>query len=196
MFCLSRVRKSSLLYAVLSFIFLGLIFSENSFALQSRSPASKLSSWDLSGAMAARYQKKSTTASLSWLQQGAGNYQIRLSGPIGSGTILLKKSGQQVSLQDGAKRYTSSNAESLLAKHTGLRIPVSALFYWVQGLPAPGSALSSKYDGNHHLLLLKQAGYTIEYTQYTQVQGRDLPTRIQLQGKDISMKVVIKRWHF
>ena len=50
-----------------------------------------IGSWDLSGALAAKNQNKAWTASLNWLQQGQNHYQIRLFGPLGSGTVLIEK---------------------------------------------------------------------------------------------------------
>ncbi|STX44346.1 molecular chaperone LolB [Legionella donaldsonii] len=157
------------------------------------SPAG-VSSWEISGAMAARNKSKGWSASLNWVQNGPGQYQIRLSGPLGSGTVLVNKKGGVVTLRDGPKTASSSNADELLRQQTGVRLPVNNLYYWVRGLPAPGAVQSAKKDQANHLTLLRQSGYTIEYTQYTTVGKYVLPSQIRLQGNGVFIKVVIRRW--
>lgn len=158
------------------------------------SSASKITSWDLSGALAARSKGKGWSASLNWIQRGAGSYQFRLSGPVGSGTILVTKSDGVVTLRDGKKTVSSSNAVSLLQQQTGISLPVPNLYYWVRGIPAPGSVQSKQQDESGRLRLLRQAGYTIEYQQYTSVGKAVLPTSIRLQGNGIFLKLIIKHW--
>ena len=69
--------------------------------------------------MAARSRGKGWSASLSWSQQGPSAYQIRLSGPLGSGTILITRSGGKVTLRDGPKTVSAQSAETLMKKQTG-----------------------------------------------------------------------------
>jgi outer membrane lipoprotein LolB len=158
------------------------------------SSASAISSWQISGAMAARSNNKGWNAAINWMQRGMGQYQIRLFGPLGSGTVLINKQGGVVTYRDGPKSASSSNAEELLKRQTGMRLPVNYLYYWVRGLPAPGGVQLAKRDPNNHLMVLKQAGYTIEYGQYTPVGNAVLPRQIKLQGNGVFIKLVIKRW--
>lgn len=153
-----------------------------------------VSSWELNGAMAVKSPKKSFTATVNWLQRGSGQYQIRMFGPLGSGALLIKKQGHSVTLQDGPKKFRSNNADKLFYQQTGVPLPVSALFYWVRGLAAPGAVQSMKRDTYNHLTSLKQAGYSIKYLKFTSVNGTDLPSKILLNGKGLSVKFIINRW--
>jgi outer membrane lipoprotein LolB len=153
-----------------------------------------VSSWEISGAMAAKSKAKAWSASMNWVQHGANSYQIRLMGPLGGGTVLINKSGNTVTFQDGAKKVSSTNADELLLKQTGIRLPVSNLYYWVRGLPAPGDIQAEKHDEYNHLVQLQQSGYTIDFTQYTSVKGIDLPSTIRLVGNGVMVKVIIKHW--
>lgn len=153
-----------------------------------------VSSWELRGAMAAKSKAKAWSASMNWIQQGANSYQIRLMGPLGGGAVLITKSGSMVTIQDGAKKSSSTNAEELLLKQTGIRLPVNNLYYWVRGLPAPGAVQAEKHDQYNHLIQLKQNGYIIDFNQYTSVKGIDLPSAIRLIGKGVMVKVIIKKW--
>jgi len=152
------------------------------------------SSWELSGAMAAKSKRKAWSASVNWMQRGAGSYQIRLFGPLGSGTVLISRQGGTVTFRDGPKSATSSNADELLSKQTGVRLPVSNLYYWVRGLPAPGAVQSAQRDSANRLVQLRQSGYTIQYLGYSMNGKTALPTSIRLQGNGVFIKLVIKRW--
>lgn len=152
------------------------------------------SSWDLSGAIAARSKTKSWTASVNWLQRGASSYQIRLFGPLGSGTVLVERQGGLISFRDGPKSATSSDASQLLRQQTGVSIPVNNLYYWVRGIPAPGAVQSAKRNQANQLVLLRQAGFTVEYLSYQSFGQTILPSIIKLQGNGVFMKLVIKRW--
>lgn len=156
-----------------------------------------VSSWEISGAMAARNAKKSFTATVRWHQIGPQQYQIRFIGPIGSGAVLISKINGVVTFQDGAKKMVHKSDEQLLEKTTGVRLPIHSLYFWVRGIPSPhfGSQKTSiqKYpDG--HIRILKQGNYTLEYGQYMTVKGIDLPSKIRLEGSNINLKFVIKQW--
>jgi outer membrane lipoprotein LolB len=152
------------------------------------------SSWDLSGAIAARNKNKAWTASINWLQSGPGAYQIRLFGPLGSGAIMIEKQGGVVSFRDGPKSAKSTNADELLKQQTGIRLPVNNLYYWVRGIPAPGAVQSATHSSTNQLTLLRQSGYTIEYLSFTKSGNTVLPSLIKLTGNGIFIKLVIKRW--
>lgn len=154
-----------------------------------------VSSWEISGAMAAKSKAKAWSASMNWVQHGSNSYQIRLMGPLGGGTVLINKTGNTVTFQDGAKKSSSTNAEDLLLKQTGIRLPVNNLYYWVRGLPAPGNVQAEKHDQYNHLVQLKQSGYTIDFNRYTSVKGVDLPSAIRLEGNGVMVKVIIKNWN-
>lgn len=152
--------------------------------------ASKMVSWELSGALAAKGNKKAFSASLNWVQQGPNKYQIRLFGPLGGGTVIIEKTGSIVTYRDGPKTASSKSADILLQQQTGIRLPVNNLYYWVRGLPAPGAVQDDKRDEAGHLTDLKQAGYAIQYANYIS----NLPRKIHLQGQGVTVKLVIKHW--
>ena len=75
-------------------------------------------------------------------------------------------------------------------------MPVSDLYYWSRGLPAPGPVGAIHRDTQNHIISFQQAGFTIEYPSMIQVHGVDLPRKIKLQGNGAIIKVAIKRWIF
>lgn len=153
-----------------------------------------ISSWNIHGAMAAKNKAKGWSATMNWVQSGPSTYQIRLMGPLGGGAVLINKKGSNITLQDGPKTASSTNADELLQKQTGIRLPVNNLYYWVRGLPAPGGVQSEQHDQYNHLVKLNQSGYSINFTKYTSVKGIDLPSMIRLDGNGVMIKVIIKSW--
>ena len=156
--------------------------------------ASTISSWNLSGAIAARNKNKSWTASINWRQEGVNRYQIRLFGPLGGGTVIIEKQGAVITYRDGPKKITSTDADKLLLTQTGVRLPVNSLYYWIRGIAAPGPVGSEQHEGGKALSQLKQGGYTVTYSQYTVVNGTTLPAKIRLEGHGVMIKMVIKHW--
>ena len=153
-----------------------------------------ISSWEIQGAMAAKNKAKGWSATMNWVQKGPGSYQIRLMGPLGGGAVVINKQGKVITFQDGAKTATATNADELLLKQTGIKLPVNNLYYWVRGLRAPGAVQSEQHDQFNHLTQLSQSGYTINFTKYTSVKGIDLPSMIRLEGNGVMIKVIIKKW--
>lgn len=155
---------------------------------------SKVSAWNIRGGIAAKNKTKGFTATINWAQSGPSSYQIRLVGPLGGGSVIINRSGGNVTYQDGPKKFSSGSAEELLLQHTGVRLPVNNLYYWVRGLPAPGGAGKEEHDQYNHLVKLQQGGYTVNFMKFTSVNGVDLPSMIRLDGHDVMVKVVIKSW--
>jgi outer membrane lipoprotein LolB len=164
----------------------------------SNKEASRITSWQISGAMGMinKAKHKSYSGSLHWAQYGPGQYNIRMIGPMGGGTVLINKQGNTVTYKAGAKTYTSNNADRLLAQHAGIHLPVGSLYYWVRGIAAPGSVQSAQYNKAHQLVLLRQNGYTISYPRYTSVNGVALPGMVRVDGQGVSVKLAINHWKF
>lgn len=168
--------------------------SKNQADTAKQSHNERVKSWEIRGALAAKNKSKGWSASMNWLQSGPNSYRIHLSGPLGSGNVLIDKHGQITTFQDGSKKTSSTNAEELLLKQTGVRLPVNNLYYWIRGLAAPGRVQSKITDTNKRLKSLKQNNYSIEFMEYANVQGVFLPSKIRLEGNGVLVKVVIKQW--
>ncbi len=156
--------------------------------------AQNMTSWTITGAVAAKNKNDAWSASLNWQQDGPNNYHIRLFGPLGGGNILIEKKGAMVTYQDAQNRKTSRSADDLIHLQTGMHIPIQNLYYWIRGLPAPGVVQSTNYDHAGNLTYLEQAGYTIQYMRYTNTQGVNLPSKLHVRGAEGSLKLIIKRW--
>lgn len=156
--------------------------------------ANTLTHWEIRGAMAARNNKKGWTATFNWVQRSMDEYQIRLFGPLGGGTVLINRTNGLTTFRDGPHVSSSRDADRLLQQKTGIALPVANLYYWARGLPAPGPLKTVKYDSLKHVKSFQQAGYTVEYLSTMTVNNINLPKQIKLQGNGIRIKVAIKKW--
>ncbi|OGT31858.1 MAG: outer membrane lipoprotein LolB [Gammaproteobacteria bacterium RIFCSPHIGHO2_12_FULL_35_23] len=155
----------------------------------------RINNWQINGAVAIRTPQKALSASINWLQQGACCYQLHLFGPLDIGAISLIGSSYEIILKESnGKIYTASNPEQLLQTQLGWQLPLTNLYYWVRGLPAPGISATTTFDKFNHLSSLQQQGWQINYLSYTSVGKNDLPSKIFMQNGAISVRLIISQW--
>ena len=157
---------------------------------------SQVQNWHLNGLLAIRTPQNAWTGHWQW-QQNAKTYTISLYGPLGTNSIQLTGAPHSVLLEtsDG-KQFSSTSPEELLEKQLGLQLPVSNLYYWVRGLPAPGMSAQKQLDASNRIKTLIQQGWRIQYVNYISVNQLDLPSKIVLNNATLNVKIVINQWQF
>jgi outer membrane lipoprotein LolB len=169
--------------------------NENLTWAQRQAALNTVKDWHISGAMAYRTPHGGQSASLTW-QQTEQQYQINLFGPLGVGRVnLVGILGKNVVLTREGKQFEARTPEALMQQQLGWHLPISNLHYWVRGIPAPGITKNIEFDDFHHIATLLQQGWVIHYERYTAVNGIDLPSKFTLQHDNLSVKVVISKWH-
>lgn len=161
---------------------------------QAKKNAADLTTWQLSGAVAAKQHQKAWSASLTWEQLSSAHYRLSFFGPMGGNAVTIEKNKNGVTYQEGHQTEHSHNIDTLVYQKTGQKLPLSHLFYWIRGIKSPGAASESR-DASGHLIQLKQAGYTLSYTNYRVINGYDLPTKIHIEHANGWLKLVIKDWN-
>lgn len=150
--------------------------------------------WQISGKIGIRAPKDSGSATLFWLQR-QGYFDIRLAGPLAVGSARISGRSNDVVLDLSTEgSFRSDSAEDLLEQGLGWRLPLTQLFWWVRGLPAPDSRSKISLDTDSQLNRLEQDGWQIQYLSYMQQDGYTLPERIKLQGQNLQVTLVIKDW--
>jgi outer membrane lipoprotein LolB len=151
--------------------------------------------WICVGRVGATNGRDSLSASLRWVQNREA-YQIRLSGPLGQGLVDVVGSSSGVSLRTGDRgTFVAPSPEVLLQEQFGWRLPVSGLRYWILGLAVPDAEVASReLDVYGRLTRLEQFGWRIEYLDYTQVDGVDLPARLELVHPELSARIAVRSW--
>jgi outer membrane lipoprotein LolB len=157
---------------------------------------SSLHTWNLDAVIAMRNEAshEGGTANMTW-QQNQSHYHILLFGPLGSNAVTLSGGPGNAQLEAAnGQRFHAESPEALLAQQTGFHLPVSNLFYWVRGLPVPTLPAEKEFDAYHHLVQLRQAGWTIQFLRYTSVNQWEVPDKIFMANSLYSVKLVIHKW--
>ena len=153
----------------------------------------QLSHWQLSGRLAVQNDHEAWHMSLEW-QQRQDRYSLNIIAPLGQGSMKLHGDAVQVMLMtDEGETLNSSDPDLLLYQQLGWKVPVSALRYWVLGLPAPGENKET-LDQHGHLIKLQQAGWEIEFIDYQPQLGVELPRKVFVSNHQAKVKLIISNW--
>ncbi len=152
-----------------------------------------LDSWRLNGRLAIRSEGEAWHASLNWHQENS-HYAVRITAPLGQGSLRLEGTPRFVQLQTSkGESAVSDDPERLLYQQLGWRVPVASLRYWVLGLPAPGAA-QRQLDSQGRLAQLQQNGWSIQFLDYRQEDGVDVPGRVFASRGDAEVRLVVGSW--
>ncbi|WP_227367918.1 lipoprotein insertase outer membrane protein LolB [Halomonas sp. M20] len=156
-----------------------------------------LESWRLAGKVGLRTANDATSANLDW-QQTPFSYRMMISGPFGAGRSTLDGSPGGVTLTTPDGRFSARTPEQLMQQQLGWSLPISAMDYWVRGLPAPNAAHEMQADALGFPQQLRQAGWTIDYRDWTWAPrlngGLWLPRRLVMTFDDLRATLVVNQW--
>ena len=133
--------------------------------------------WNINGVVSITSGGNTQMGSFSW-KQFQDRYAISISGPLNIGAISIQGMPGRVTLNRPTGSYSAPNAETLMQQQLGWYLPVTNLYYWVRGLPAPQSKGRESYDNFGHLAVLEQEGWTIQYQAYQTGLNSDLQPRL------------------
>jgi outer membrane lipoprotein LolB len=150
-----------------------------------------LQAFQIDGRVAAAGQPGS--GQLRWVQGAGGVFDIRVSGPLGSGSLRLRGTLERVLIEDRAGRRESLTPEAELEALLGSRLPLDALVYWARGLPQPGVAARYALDAAGRLQQLLQGGWQLDYAAYHGGEP-SLPRRIELRRPGTEITLLLDRW--
>lgn len=157
---------------------------------------SAIKSWHLNGRIAVITTTENWTANVHWHQRAA-TYQLVFKAPLGQSTMSLEGNPNRVVMRttDG-KEIVENNPDVLIAKVMDLQIPVTGLYFWIRGIPAPRSTPKQyQLDEAGYLYSLQQDGWQISYKRYITVAGMSLPDKIFLENKHFKVKIAVSHWN-
>ena len=155
----------------------------------------QLQRWSFSGRLAIKdANDESWSASLRWQQDG-DSYDIQLSGAFGQGAARLSgHDGYAVIEMAEHSALTANSAEALMQQQLGWSMPVQGLKYWLLGMPVPGSVGQTAFNEVGRLQSLRQSGWQVRYRDYLDVDGLELPRKLELENPRLRARLVIDRW--
>ncbi|MEZ5590155.1 MAG: lipoprotein insertase outer membrane protein LolB [Gammaproteobacteria bacterium] len=155
--------------------------------------AATLQNWQVQGRLAAINGNESWPASVRW-EQNQQIYAVDLIGPLGQGRISVRGDASSVELSTGQERLQARDPDALLAQATGLQVPISGLKYWIRGIPDPATPARIERNADGRIARLEQNGWRIDYPNWIQEQGIDLPKRIQAVQDALKVNIAITTW--
>ncbi len=137
---------------------------------------------------------KGFSGRLEW-QHFKGNDYLEIYSPLGGKVASIKKTQQKVTLTEKNGKVTEAqNVETLTETTLGWHLPLEGLSYWVLGKPSNSKIDYAIWDQFGRLIELKQNGWDIKYSKYTDNKGYSLPNRIALRNEKIRLKLLIEQW--
>jgi outer membrane lipoprotein LolB len=152
----------------------------------------KLGSWQLDGRAAVVVGTQGWQASLNWRER-QNSAEVHLSGPLGIGALVLKRSPDGISL-NGAPPSDAVLAQ--LQERLGFDLPIDRLRFWLLGVPDPSAAFALKRNDQDRALQLTQADWTIDYDRYMPAGGDSLPAHMVLNREGVRVRIAVERWEF
>lgn len=154
-----------------------------------------LTEWQLQGRIIITLNDESWHATLRW-DQHQENFDISLTAPFGQGSIRLTGAQGRTTLESSDGGFSSAaDPESLLFEQFGVEVPLSALRYWIVGLPTPGYH-RQQLDEQGHMIALEQHNWQIRINRYRPYGNLQLPGRLFLNGDQGEVRLAITHWTF
>jgi outer membrane lipoprotein LolB len=150
--------------------------------------------FSVEGRMGVQTEGRGVSGRINW-QHIDKKDNISLYSPMGGkiASIITTDSSVTLTSNDG-KTYTASDAEMLTQQTLGWRLPVTYLADWVVGRPTKGAIEQSSWDDTGKLIKLTQNGWEVEYLEYYEANGRQLPAKLSLRNPKLYFKLIIERW--
>ena len=150
----------------------------------------RLDSWMLDGRAAVAVGTQGWQASLNWRQR-KDSAEVHLSGPLGVGAMVIKRTPEGISLNDAPP---SEAVLAQLQERLGFELPLEHLRFWLLGVPDPSGAFDLTRNGQDRASQLKQAGWTIDYDRYMPAVGDVLPAHLVMNREGVRVRIAVDRW--
>ncbi|QWF70302.1 outer membrane lipoprotein LolB [Methylomonas paludis] len=144
--------------------------------------------WSFQGRLAVVADKDAFSASINWKHQSSED-EIELSGPLAQGKVLISVTPGSVAIDNGDQvRHYQGDADSVINAQLDIKIPVTALKYWVLGLTDPQQSYLALDNG------FVQSGWQIRFIELQSVGDLVLPKKITVQDEHNRVKLIVDQW--
>jgi len=152
-----------------------------------------MQTWTLAGKAGLRSPEENTSANLDW-NQYPHYFRLLVSGPFGGGRTVLEGREGRFNLTNSKGRFEAESPEALMQEQLGWSLPVSALPFWVKGLPDDSRSFQLETDELGYPNHLMQDGWSIDYRDWERVESLWLPRRLVMQYDEVRITLVINQW--
>lgn len=149
--------------------------------------------FSLQGKIGIQTESKGFSGSLNW-QHDAASDNIALFSPLGSQIASIKKTTEQVILEDAnGNTISATDAESLTLNTLGWQLPLTGLADWAIGRPTNSPIQSIQWNEHGQITHLVQDGWDIECDEYADFSGYSLPSKLYLRSPKVNIKLIVKQ---
>jgi outer membrane lipoprotein LolB len=167
-------------------------------ALQHPAPTvdpAAVEAFQLDGRINLRVQKEGYPGRVRW-QHKPDSDELWFYSPLGTTVARLRQDGSGALLitSDG-REHRANDLRQLAFEVLGWDLPLEGLPYWVRGLAWPGVATDHEtFDHEGRPRQLSQAGWQVSYLDWAPAGVVGLPSRLDLQGERLRMRLLIEKW--
>ena len=159
---------------------------------------SSIKNYSAKGKFAYVSSQNSFSAYFSILQTNS-NMTIEATNLIGINLFTIKITKNEISFYSDKANFNGpiNEANNRLKTETGLTFPVSKIKYWVLGLPNQNNDIIFNKDNLVYLLTSKNGNkdsWKVRYDKYQFINGYPLPETININNKNVKIKLVINSW--
>lgn len=153
--------------------------------------------FSFSGRVAVSNGRDGGSAQIEWQQQGT-RADITLRAPVTGQTWRLVGEDGSGWLLEGTRKNGArgGDAEALLLRETGWRLPFSALRQWLFGLEHAAGDRIELRGSNLPARLTSTDGWTVEYVDYDLTLTPPLATRLRADQPPHKVRLAISQWNF
>ena len=147
----------------------------------------------LIGRLAVKQGKEGHSGGLQWLHSPP-NHVITVYTPIGTTVAKIEQNADGAKLTTSDKEvYQAKDADQLMERVMGWRLPLNGLQYWVLGRPVPDSQADEERGENNRLVHLKQQNWDIQYSDFHALANTELPHRIIMKQDDVVIRFFVDK---
>jgi outer membrane lipoprotein LolB len=152
--------------------------------------------FSLQGKIGIQTENKGFSGSLNW-QHNSTSDNIALFSPLGSQIASIRKTSEQVILEDAnGNTVSATDAESLTLNTLGWQLPLTGLADWAIGRPTNSPIQNIQWNEVGQITHLVQDGWDIECDEYAEFLGYSLPNKLYLRSPKVNIKLIVKQRDF
>ncbi|MFB6421961.1 MAG: lipoprotein insertase outer membrane protein LolB [Candidatus Malihini olakiniferum] len=165
--------------------------------LQHEQKLQKLSQYQIRGAFAYLSDSKKLSANFFWQESSPQSYCLLLTNLFGVTELKIYTQPEGIQIIDRkGKRYTGKDAEYILSRLTGMRIPLNNLRQWMIGLPGDAQQFTIDEHARLKTAILQKNGLTWEakYIGYDNGVTPTMPNAMELRQGKQRIKLKMNNW--
>lgn len=148
--------------------------------------------FSLQGRIGVQTDGKGFSGGISW-RHNTSDDDIALYSPLGSQVASIQKTADKVTLEDANGNSISANdIETLTQTTLGWQLPLAGLSDWSLGRPSNRPVNAVNWNEKGQITHLIQDGWDIEYDDYAEFEGSELPNKLYLRSTKVNIKLIVK----